>query len=183
MKRFNARRKLKGAVQSVAGGCTNDPLCGDTDSGSKSEWKIKQKSLSFIICRQNSIHRIIFIYLKLSYRWHCIGNVKWLGRRRGRHRSRSKYSRFTRWHPCSTRSICRTGYNEWHIVRQQTTWFASGMCVCCQRYQNRIKSNWNRIKINFGQIANRQNDYFNFHIQSKLILLDFRCVLSHSLLI
>lgn len=33
LKRFNARRKLKGAVQSISGGFTNDPLCGDTDSG------------------------------------------------------------------------------------------------------------------------------------------------------
>lgn len=35
LKRFNARRKLKGAVQAIAGGIANDPLCGtDTDSGS-----------------------------------------------------------------------------------------------------------------------------------------------------
>lgn len=34
LKRFNARRKLKGAVQAIAGGTANDPLCGtDTDSG------------------------------------------------------------------------------------------------------------------------------------------------------
>lgn len=34
LKRFNARRKLKGAVQAIAGGLANDPLCGtDTDSG------------------------------------------------------------------------------------------------------------------------------------------------------
>lgn len=33
LKRFNARRKLKGAVQSVAGGVMLDPLCTDTDSG------------------------------------------------------------------------------------------------------------------------------------------------------
>lgn len=34
LKRFNARRKLKGAVQAVAGGIAMDPFCGaDTDSG------------------------------------------------------------------------------------------------------------------------------------------------------
>lgn len=34
LKRFNARRKLKGAVQAIAGGLAMDPLCGaDTDSG------------------------------------------------------------------------------------------------------------------------------------------------------
>lgn len=34
LKRFNARRKLKGAVQAIAGGLATDPLCGaDTDSG------------------------------------------------------------------------------------------------------------------------------------------------------
>lgn len=34
LKRFNARRKLKGAVQAIAGGLANDPLCcTDTDSG------------------------------------------------------------------------------------------------------------------------------------------------------
>ncbi|XP_031630042.1 peripheral plasma membrane protein CASK isoform X2 [Contarinia nasturtii] len=33
LKRFNARRKLKGAVQAIAGGLANDPLCcTDTDS-------------------------------------------------------------------------------------------------------------------------------------------------------
>lgn len=33
LKRFNARRKLKGAVQAVAGGIAMDPLCGaDTDA-------------------------------------------------------------------------------------------------------------------------------------------------------
>lgn len=33
LKRFNARRKLKGAVQAIAGGIAMDPLCADTDSG------------------------------------------------------------------------------------------------------------------------------------------------------
>lgn len=34
LKKFNARRKLKGAIQAIAGGVANDPLCGtDTDSG------------------------------------------------------------------------------------------------------------------------------------------------------
>lgn len=34
LKRFNARRKLKGAVQAVSGGVASDPLCGaDIDSG------------------------------------------------------------------------------------------------------------------------------------------------------
>lgn len=33
LKRFNARRKLKGAVQAIAGGLAMDPLCADTDSG------------------------------------------------------------------------------------------------------------------------------------------------------
>lgn len=38
LKRFNARRKLKGAVQAIAGGLANDPLCGtDTDSGKNME--------------------------------------------------------------------------------------------------------------------------------------------------
>lgn len=33
LKRYNARRKLKGAVQAVAGGVIMDPLCGiDSDS-------------------------------------------------------------------------------------------------------------------------------------------------------
>jgi calcium/calmodulin-dependent serine protein kinase len=33
LKRYNARRKLKGAVQTVAGGIALDPLCAaDTDS-------------------------------------------------------------------------------------------------------------------------------------------------------
>lgn len=33
LKRYNARRKLKGAVQAIAGGTTLDPLFGtDTDS-------------------------------------------------------------------------------------------------------------------------------------------------------
>lgn len=32
LKRFNARRKLKGAVQQIAGGVAMDPLCTDTDS-------------------------------------------------------------------------------------------------------------------------------------------------------
>lgn len=48
LKRFNARRKLKGAVQAVAGGIAMDPFCGaDTDSGIKNpnilqikHWKI-----------------------------------------------------------------------------------------------------------------------------------------------
>lgn len=38
LKRFNARRKLKGAVQSVAGGVLLDPLCTDTDSGKFFFW-------------------------------------------------------------------------------------------------------------------------------------------------
>lgn len=34
LKCFNARRKLKGAVQAISGGIANDPLCvTDTDSG------------------------------------------------------------------------------------------------------------------------------------------------------
>lgn len=34
LKRFNARRKLKGAIQAIAGGVAMDPLCGsDIDSG------------------------------------------------------------------------------------------------------------------------------------------------------
>lgn len=33
LKRFNARRKLKGAVQAVAGGVSLDPLFMDPDSG------------------------------------------------------------------------------------------------------------------------------------------------------
>lgn len=34
LKRFNARRKLKGAVQAISGGVTSDPICGtETDSG------------------------------------------------------------------------------------------------------------------------------------------------------
>lgn len=40
LKRFNARRKLKGAVQAVAGGVTMDPLCTDTDSGMLKNHKI-----------------------------------------------------------------------------------------------------------------------------------------------
>lgn len=40
LKRFNARRKLKGAVQAIAGGVANDPLCGtDTDSGKSANLK------------------------------------------------------------------------------------------------------------------------------------------------
>lgn len=42
LKRFNARRKLKGAVQAVAGGM--DPFCGtDTDSGTKKKNTTKLK--------------------------------------------------------------------------------------------------------------------------------------------
>lgn len=43
LKRFNARRKLKGAVQAIAGGVANDPLCGtDTDSGTANYDGIKE---------------------------------------------------------------------------------------------------------------------------------------------
>lgn len=45
LKRFNARRKLKGAVQAIAGGLANDPLCGtDTDSGACKQNKVSTKS-------------------------------------------------------------------------------------------------------------------------------------------
>lgn len=34
LKRYNARRKLKGAVQAISSGVARDPLCcADTDSG------------------------------------------------------------------------------------------------------------------------------------------------------
>lgn len=36
LKRYNARRKLKGAVQAISAGVTLDPLCcADTDSSKK----------------------------------------------------------------------------------------------------------------------------------------------------
>lgn len=49
LKRFNARRKLKGAVQAIAGGLANDPLCGtDTDSGNKRKLIYRQNSFDYV---------------------------------------------------------------------------------------------------------------------------------------
>ena len=44
LKRYNARRKLKGAVQTVAGGVALDPLCSaDTDSSKE----LKKLSMNY----------------------------------------------------------------------------------------------------------------------------------------
>lgn len=53
LKRFNARRKLKGAVQAVSGGVSSDPLCGaDTDSGRRTQKKRKFMGNMFGVARR-----------------------------------------------------------------------------------------------------------------------------------
>lgn len=49
LKRYNARRKLKGAVQAIASGVTHDPLyCTDIDTGMKKiKYDINMTELSF----------------------------------------------------------------------------------------------------------------------------------------
>uniref|UniRef100_A0A1A9ZEB4 Protein kinase domain-containing protein n=1 Tax=Glossina pallidipes TaxID=7398 RepID=A0A1A9ZEB4_GLOPL len=49
LKRYNARRKLKGAVQAIAGGTTLDPLFGtDTDSNMLNEWADEEAGIEAV---------------------------------------------------------------------------------------------------------------------------------------
>ena len=111
LKRFNARRKLKGAVQAIAGGLANDPLCGtDTDSGN-----FQLKSIFFILSELHLAVQVILILLCsiwilfsnfCSNNRYSIGNTKRLGWRRSWFGGRTTCLRCTRWHSCVTRWIC-----------------------------------------------------------------------------
>jgi hypothetical protein len=59
LKRFNARRKLKGAVQAIASGVTLDPLCcTDIDSG---EFSRQNCNLFFMLRITDTANLVIII--------------------------------------------------------------------------------------------------------------------------
>lgn len=110
LKRFNARRKLKGAVQSVAGGVMLDPLCTDTDSG---------KLCDFLVNNNRWLNLMIFVLILYSCHWCSFRIAQRVGRRRGGRRGRSASPRRNGRHSRTPRSVHRTRDPNGHAAGRQ----------------------------------------------------------------